>query len=532
LLMIPSAVSEGKLHNVLPNKREELGSELVINGDFATDTDWGKGANWTISGGKANALNSTGYERIRQSNPISEGYYQISFTISNFNNGDILPMIGEVSGALVTGNGTFTQNIYTNSSATITQIISHPDFTGSIDNVSVKEVTQAELNFDVDRDCNASYINEDGLIANALPNVPRIDFTDGDGALLTEPQSTNIITYPVSFDNAYWTKEGTSVVSGKSAPSVDNPTSAFKLVEDTSTGTHYSRRSISNTLNLPYTFSIKVKAGGRNYIRLQENTLTGAGADFDFVNKTATIIQGNASNLMTTTATITELVNGYFDISFTYKPDATGGYNFYIYLAETLGTISYTGDGTSGVYIYGAQLEALSYPTSLIYNGTEGAQVTRLQDEVTGAGDVNTFNSVEGTLFVEMSALADDLTERRLSLSDGSSSNVVRISYTTFSNRITAIVYNGANQAIMNYTSADITINSKIALKYKANDFAMWVDGVEVLTVSSGSTFSVNTLNSIEFDSGAGTVKMFAKVKQLQVYKTALDDATLTALTS
>ena len=71
-----------------------------------------------------------------------------------------------------------------------------------------------------------------------------------------------------------------------------------------------------------------------------------------------------------------------------------------------------------------------------------------------------------------------------------------------------------------------------MALKYKANDFAFWVNGVEVKATTSGITYTANTLNSLRFDRGDGVDIFFGKVKQLQVYKTALTDAQLTSLTS
>jgi len=135
-------------------------------------------------------------------------------------------------------------------------------------------------------------------------------------------------------------------------------------------------------------------------------------------------------------------------------------------------------------------------------------------------------------LYAEVSALADDLTERRLSISNGSSSNVVRIGYTSVSDRILAVIYNGSNQAILTYTSSDIAANSKIALKYKENDFALWVNGVEVATDNSGSTFSAGTLTTLNFNSGDSGSPFYGNVKQLLTFNTALTDSELEALTT
>ena len=73
---------------------------------------------------------------------------------------------------------------------------------------------------------------------------------------------------------------------------------------------------------------------------------------------------------------------------------------------------------------------------------------------------------------------------------------------------------------------------NKIAVKYKENDFALWVNGVEVGTDLVGSVSASNTFNRLGLDEGDGTDLMFSKVKQLQVYDTALTDTQLAALTS
>jgi hypothetical protein len=61
-------------------------------------------------------------------------------------------------------------------------------------------------------------------------------------------------------------------------------------------------------------------------------------------------------------------------------------------LAENDNDVSYTGNGTDGVYIYGAMLEQGSYPTSYIPNFGTALGATRSAETCNNAGDVNTFN--------------------------------------------------------------------------------------------------------------------------------------------
>jgi hypothetical protein len=73
---------------------------------------------------------------------------------------------------------------------------------------------------------------------------------------------------------------------------------------------------------------------------------------------------------------------------------------------------------------------------------------------------------------------------------------------------------------------------NKIAFKWKVNDFAVWSNGVEVITDTSGTTFSEGILNRLGFDGGDGSNNFFGKVRNIQVYKTALSDTQLDDLTS
>ena len=73
---------------------------------------------------------------------------------------------------------------------------------------------------------------------------------------------------------------------------------------------------------------------------------------------------------------------------------------------------------------------------------------------------------------------------------------------------------------------------NKIAFKWKANDFALWVNGVETDTVSSGVTSTANTLNALEFEMFNDSSNFYGKVKSVAVFKEALTDAELESLTS
>ena len=207
---------------------------------------------------------------------------------------------------------------------------------------------------------------------------------------------------------------------------------------------------------------IRLDGGGNTAnctVDLTTNTLVNSGAN---------IISSN----------ITQLSDGWIRVSVTANILSTS----WVLDAVNLFSISVG----SSVYIWGAQLEAGSYATS--YIPTSGSTVTRNQDIFTRDGIGSLINSTEGVLFVEIAALSDDGTFRILSLSSGSATNRILIYYSSDTNAIVYSITSAGNSiATYSYTLSDSTILNKLAVKWKVNDFAFWVNGTEVHTVSSGN---------------------------------------------
>ena len=375
------------------------------------------------------------------------------------------------------------------------------------------------LPFDFTRASNATVVNKAGLIETVGNAIPRIDFLGNtQGALKLEPQRTNKATYSEDFSQSFWTKSNANVVSGFASPDGNN--NAYKLVEDATNSSHFIRSGFIGTTDggsiIP---SIFVKSAERSQVVLQEDAYTGQFMTVDLIAET---ISTNGQN-----ANLTKLANGWFRIDFKSlgKPSTRWKISPSVNLSST-----YQGDGTSGIYIFGFQLEDnVSYATS--YIPTSGSTVTRLADECNSAGNSEVFNDSEGVLYAEISALADDGTSRDISLSDGTSSNYVRIS---LSNAVGFIEYNvvvGTTQAsgIFSVTQKDY---NKIAVKYKENDFALWVNGVKADSDTSGVTFSASTLDVLNFNRGSGLNPFYGNCKEVRVYNTALTDQELQALTT
>jgi len=467
--------------------QDALGSELVVNGDFATDSNWFKDANWTIANGKAT---STGGGRMFQSIPFLETNIgttvKVSFDIIDVTaNGVVVNCYGGVSQLFTTvGTHTFTTtttnntNLYFNNAGAGNLI-------GSIDNVSVKEVLGQEV-------------------------VP----DSGCGSWLFEPQSTNLIPNANQYfgNTVYYT-----VTPNQSSPDGENNATLF--VEKTVTA-FYSVTSDTASIvgGQTYAYSFFVKYAGKQNITVNSSDgISGFNANIDILN--GTVNSG--------TAEIKDFGNGWFRVLMTRTVAASASnakilFNFG----------NQTGDGVSGFYLFGYQIEQQSFATS--YIPTNGSTVTRLQDAAFGAGSSDLINSTEGVLYAEMAALANDLTNKQISLNNGTTDDRIQLYYSASSNQISVFYksQSGATAFILNHTLSDITQFNKVAFKWKQNDFALWSSGVEVATQTSGVTSSADTLTKLDFQQFNGSADFFGKTKCVAVFKEALTDAELTCLTT
>ena len=375
--------------------------------------------------------------------------------------------------------------------------------------------------FDFTRASAATRINAQGLIETVAVGDNRLNYPLIDGvvqgcpSLLLEPQRTNLALYSEQFDNAAWTKSNSSITAN-AATSPDGYTNADKIVENTATSGHTTFQSISVTSGATYTISAFGKAAERTRLWLDLYGGTNS-ANFDLSN--GTILASSVG----ITAKIENYGNGWYRCSITgVAPAAT----IYPNVGPTTSSTTdnqYTGNGTNGLYLWGAQLEAGSYPTS--YIPTSGTTATRSAETCNNAGDVNTFNDSEGVLFAEISALANDGTFRVISLSDGTASNRLWIYYTTSSNLIQ--IYDGS--VIMAYTVSDVTIPIKILAVYDSNGTRMWINGYQVMSTPYVGFSGFDRLNFT--NEGLG-IPFYGKTKQIQYFDSALNDSDLETLTS
>ena len=386
--------------------------------------------------------------------------------------------------------------------------------------------TDGSGDFTFSRSTAATRVNADGLIESVTDNVPRLDYTDSlCPALKLEPQRTNLIEYSEAFDNAYWTKTGSSVVSGFASPSADSPLGAFKLVEDSSSGLHRVKADGISVSANRYNVSVFVKPNGRNEIRVSLANYFSSGTDAYFNLDTKVIIYGTRAE----NGLIETFANGWFRCSFSSTSGEAAGPNAFVYIDTALSNSnSYQGDGTSGVYIYGAQLEQGSYATS--YIPTYGTSVTRNADACSKTGVSDLIGQTEGTIFIEFDAEEDAPQNMNLINFNNSTQASVLIAKRT-SGELRAQVFAGGS-ALVDINSAIVSGKTKAAIAYKSGDSVLYVNGVGV---SDSSTFTFNgTLSDVIFPSHQAYFNYGHKysVNQALLFKTRLSNEELADLTT
>ena len=177
---------------------------------------------------------------------------------------------------------------------------------------------------------------------------------------LVELVPYNLVQQSEVFSNAAWTKSASSVTANiTTAP--DGTLTADKLVEDATNASHFVFQSVSNlSTSSDYTLSVFLKASERFRFRARVTGYSGAN-DVSINLNTQTTIGGG---------TLTSVGNGWFRFTYTVNVGTGGsGPLVAIYLQDDLGNTTYLGNGTSGAFIWGAQL--VEGTNALPYQKTE-----------------------------------------------------------------------------------------------------------------------------------------------------------------
>jgi uncharacterized protein with GYD domain len=188
---------------------------------------------------------------------------------------------------------------------------------------------------------------------------------------LIEGVRTNLLTYSEQFDNAAWVKNINPSITINAATSPDGTTNADKLIPSTSV----ERQAIyqNNSSTGAVSMSVYAKKGEYDIVQLTDSRNPTAFANFDLTNG----VLGSVSDY---TATITSVGSGWYrcSISYNYTLSLSAFRISVQQLATSVRLPEWAGNGTSGIYIYGAQLELSASATEYIPTTTTAVSVGML----------------------------------------------------------------------------------------------------------------------------------------------------------
>jgi hypothetical protein len=382
------------------------------------------------------------------------------------------------------------------------------------------------VDFDVTRATTAFRTNASGILESVASGVPRLDYPAAGGcpSLLVEPAATNLLLRSEEFDNAYWTKT-LSTITANATTAPNAAVTSDKFIEDTSTGAHRLQSSfLTIASGAVHTFSVFAKKSERTKLRLFD-VIINSGWDFNIDNGTLLAQYGVAA----ITPKIENYGNGWFRCSITFTSTSTNA-RFAFDLLNDAGNNSYLGNGTSGLFLWGAQAETGSVATS--YIPTTAATATRNADVISKTGVSGFIGQTQGTLYAEVQ-VSEFTADRR----------IVAISNGTSDNRI--VLQKGANSTLRGIVTtasgsvADIATASgqtagvyKIALAYAANDFVLYVNGTQIGTDTSGAVPACSQLFIGKIETSATTNELNDRIRAAAIYTTRLSNTELSALTS
>jgi hypothetical protein len=173
----------------------------------------------------------------------------------------------------------------------------------------------------------------------------------------------NLLTKTEQFDDAIWLKARSAAANTTATTDPLGGNTADKLTEDTQTGAHYVANPSGSFMAtaVSYTFSCAIKAAERTFAALGTGEL-GAETGFPAAGIAINLTTGavTATNGTFSASSVTSLGNGWWRCSITVLGTTSTG-RFWVAMAQNgssadISAIGYTGDSTSGIYIWGADL--------------------------------------------------------------------------------------------------------------------------------------------------------------------------------
>ena len=494
LILKPEGYSEGRLQTLKPI--EKLGSELVTNGGFDTDSDWTKDSGWSIENGQA-VCNGAGINSLQQTSITTTGkIYKLSFDVLDSNNFNFLVISTNFGDTYIDADSNNSVVIGTNTfyieptNGTGIRFRVSDGTTLKIDNVSLKEVLVDGGDFTFTRGSNlsATRVNSAGLIEKGRENL-----------LLQSNQ----------FDTTWGGNVSNRSITGGFSGH-DGTNNAWKLEALSNNNYSVVNQVVSSTG--VQTFSIYAKAGTSNFFRIQITGGTNTSASYFDLSGSGSV--GNDFNNID--AKIEPVGNGWFRCS--VMGNKTTSTTCVVFVVDA----NNSSDVTTGanVYIQDAQLEAGMAATDYIETGASTVKAGILEntprlDYSGGATEPSLLLEPQRTNLFNSSEYFDNwilqtnvnLTHNAINSPEGLINGV---KYNISSNVQRAIdqnvtLSNGNTYTFSLYVKAIVDTTIRVR-----DDFGGWVEDINVLAsdgwqrITSTKTITISSTQLGFFDNSGG----------------------------
>ena len=380
------------------------------------------------------------------------------------------------------------------------------------------------------RASSGTFVGADGLIKSAATNTPRFDHsaTGESLGLLMEEARTNLL------NSNYTTSLGTGGASLSEVTSITNPDGTTGTVKVTAIANN-SRHEVQKTSSAPstnHTHSVFVKKGNHRYVGLSQG---GASNNihmiFDFDTKTITDTGSKNSGTYVSSG-FEEYANGWFRL---HLVGTTTGTVLRAFMAEDDqqdGLVDWAATGNEFFYVWGAQKEAGTFPTSFISSTSTATRAADIVD-ITGTNFSSFYNQSAGTVFAEYKHAYIDTTSSNLYVFNADADN--RILSLARSDRQYLGLVEKAGVHETEITKNTGWVNNqhyKTAFGVANNNVAMFLDGAQ--QGSTDTSVTLPTVNTLTIGRKPDSNNRFINghIKRLSYFPTRLPDATLQSITS
>jgi len=384
--------------------------------------------------------------------------------------------------------------------------------------------------FTVDRDTVKYVLNSSGDIASVAIDTPAIEYnTDGTyKGLLVEPASTNLCLQSEDINTTWGSVRATLTANATTAP--DGNTTADKLNDDSGggTGSVYVRQDITVSAATKYTASVFLKADQLAFAYLRAQDYDGATDGAQYFGLSGDGSLGTASGL--DDSSITAYPDGWYRCTITWTQGAADtSFSFIIYVADSISNVNVDLDGTSSIFVWGAQVEASPIATS--YIPTTTASVTRNKDDISLTGASDLIGQSEGTLYVEVDWRMIDGNLLTVGSAGNNQIQLYKRADIYFAAQIATA---GDGQVFFQQQIASgYTGVQKIAFAYIQDNCKVYLNGSEIFSDTTVDLTGFNTMDKIYLGQGitsGSQANMW--IRAVALYKTRLTNDQLADLTS